>query len=302
MERLNTRTTPADHARPAPGTAHPPAGAIPGPSSLTWRYAGDWRGVFTGRSTLLLQVAHPMVGAGVADHSEFVEDRWGRLRRTLESANDFLGYRGEARGRDEAARLREIHKDIKGVDAEGRRYHALNPEAYLWVHATLLHGMLHTQRVFGRALGPAREKALFREWRDLALALGITERHLPAGPAAFRDYFDDMVENRLENNETVELLIRLDRTPLPPPPKWPLPKAAWTGLALPPTRLLRETGIATLPPVLRERFGLRWTAADRLRFEVFARTVRAAGAVAPDRLLQSPIAARAMRSARRAPD
>ncbi len=39
-----------------------PAGAIPGPSSLTWRYAGDWRGVFGARSTLLLQVAHPVVG------------------------------------------------------------------------------------------------------------------------------------------------------------------------------------------------------------------------------------------------
>ncbi|TDC76783.1 oxygenase MpaB family protein [Actinomadura sp. 7K507] len=298
MASLDTPTSPA---REEHGTAGRPAGAIPGPSSLTWRYAGDWRGVFTGRSTLLLQVAHPVVGAGVADHSEFVEDRWGRLLRTLESANNFLGYRGDERGRDEAARLREIHKDIKGVDAEGRRYHALNPEAYLWVHATLFHGMLHTQRVFGRPLEPAKEEALFQEWRDLALALGITERHLPDSPAAFRDYFDDMVENRLEDNETVRLLIRLDRRPLPPPPRWPLPKAAWTGLMLPPTRLMRQTGVATLPPVLRERFGLRWTSADRARFEMFARSVRLAGAATPERLLYSPIAARAMRAARRAP-
>ena len=293
--------TPASPAREDHRTASRPAGAIPGPSSLTWRYAGDWRGAFTGRSTLLLQVAHPVVGAGVADHSEFVEDRWGRLLRTLESANKFLGYRGDERGRDEAARLREIHKDIKGVDAEGRRYHALNPEAYLWVHATLFHGMLHTQRVFGSPLKPAKEAALFREWRDLALALGITERHLPDSPAAFHDYFDAMVEDRLEDNETVQLLIRLDREPLPPPPKWPLPAAAWTGLTLPPTRLMRQTGIGTLPPVLRERFGLRWTSADQRRFEVFARGVRLAGAATPERLLYSPVAARALRSARRTP-
>ena len=292
MERPGARTA-------APAT-HRPAGAIPGPSSLTRRYAADWRGVFTSRSTLLLQVAHPVVGAGVADHSEFVEDRWGRLRRTLESANDFLGYRGEERGRAEAARLREIHRDIKGVDSAGRRYHALNPEAYLWVHATLFHGMVHTQRVFGRPLETAKEERLFREWRDLALALGVTERHLPDGPGAFRDYFDDMVENRLEHNKTVALLLELDRRPLPPPPNWPLPRAAWTGLALPPSRLLRATGLATLPPVLRERFGVRWTAADRLRFDAFARTVRAAGAVTPGRLLPSLVAARAVRGNRRA--
>ncbi|TDC64867.1 DUF2236 domain-containing protein [Actinomadura sp. GC306] len=297
MERLDTPASPAPVAAPP----RRPAGAIPGPASLTWRYAGDWRGVFTSRSTLLLQVAHPVVGAGVGDHSGFVEDRWGRLMRTLESANSFLGYRGEERGRTEAARLREIHRDIKGVDAQGRRYHALNPEAYLWVHATLYHAMVHTQRVFGRGLEPAREAVLFREWRDLALALGITGRHLPEDPDAFRAYFDDMVENRLEDNATVQLLIELDRRPLPPPPKWPLPRAAWTGLALPPSRLMRRTGIATLPPVLRERFGLRWTAADQARFGVFARSVRAAGAATPERLLYSPIAARALRTARRAP-
>ncbi|MFA1543114.1 oxygenase MpaB family protein [Actinomadura monticuli] len=276
-----------------------PAGAIPGPSSLTWRYAGDWRGVFSSRSTLLLQVAHPVVGAGVADHSDFLNDRWGRLVRTMESTFAFLGYRGEDRGRTEAARLREIHKGIKGVDAEGRRYHALNPEAYLWVHATLYHGMVETQRVFGRALGPVKEAALFGEWRDLALALGITERHLPDSPAAFRAYFDGMVEDRLERNETVDLLIRLDREPLPPPPNWPLPRAAWTGLALPPGRLLRKTGIGTLPAVLRDRFGLPWTPGDQRRFAVFARGVRLAGTVTPEPLRYSPVAARAMRRARR---
>jgi uncharacterized protein (DUF2236 family) len=282
---------------PAPPGA---AGAIPGPSSLTWRYAGDWRGMFTGRSTLLLQVAHPVVGAGVAEHSDFLNDRWGRLTRTVESTFAFLGYRGEERGREETARLRELHKGIKGVDAEGRRYHALNPEAYLWVHATLYHGMLRTQELFGRPLGPVKEAALFEEWRDLALALGITERHLPEGPAAFRTYFDGMVQDRLERNETVDLLIRLDREPLPPPPQWRLPTGVWNGLVTPPGRLMRHTGIAALPPVLRERFGLEWTASDQRRFAALARSLRLADRVTPAPLRYSPVAARALWSARRA--
>ncbi|MFI0354802.1 oxygenase MpaB family protein [Actinomadura sp. 9N407] len=275
------------------------AGAIPGPDSLIWRYAGDWRGALTSRATLLLQVAHPVVGAGVGDHSAFLEDRWGRLTRTIESTIDFLGYRGEERGRDEAARLRELHKDIKGVDAQGRRYHALNPEAYLWVHATLLHGMIQTQRLFGRPIPPHRERVLYEEWAQLALALGITKRHIPEGPEEFRDYFGTVVRERLEFNDTVRLLIDLDHKPLPPPPKWPLPGFAWTGLAVPSTVMLRKLGVGSLPPVLRERFELPWTAGDERRFRHFARTMRMADGVMIDRLRYTPIASGAMRRAER---
>ncbi|MGK5551064.1 oxygenase MpaB family protein [Actinomadura kijaniata] len=292
MPEPDTRTA----SPPAPGR---PAGRIPGPGSLTWRYAGDWRAGLIGRATLLLQVAHPVVGAGVADHSEFLEDRWGRLLRTVESTTRFLGYRGDAAGRRETARLREIHRDIKGVDVRGRRYHALNPEAYLWVHATLLHGMLEAQRLFARPVPPAREAALFEEWRQLAFALGVTGRHVPADPAAFRRYFDAMVNDRLEDNATVRLLIRLDREPLPPPPRWPLPGVAWQGLAVPATALLREVGVGSLPPVLRARFGLAWSAADEWRFRRFAQAMRTADAALVGPLRYTPIAARAMRAARR---
>ena len=275
------------------------AGSIPGPGSLTWRVAGDWRSGLISRATLLLQVAHPVVGAGVAEHSDFVNDRWGRLLRTVESTNAFFGFRGERRGWEETARLREVHKNIKGVDAQGRRYHALNPEAYLWVHATLHHTMVLAQELFARPLSPAEELKLFGEWRELALAFGITERHLPEDPAAFRAYFDTMVRERLECNDTVRLLLELDRKPLPPPPRRPLPGPLWTGLALPVSVVLRRAALGALPPVLRERFGLRWTALDELRFRAFARSMRAADTVMIDPLRRTPVAAAAIRRAGR---
>ncbi|GAA3933938.1 hypothetical protein GCM10023085_14060 [Actinomadura viridis] len=145
------------------------------------------------------------------------------------------------------------------------------------------------------------EDRLYGEWVDLALALGITRRHVPDGPAAFRDYFTAMVNDRLECNDTVRLLIDLDHRPLPPPPRWPFPVSAWSGVALPPTVLLRKVGIGSLPPVLRERCGLRWTAADERRFRHFARAMRLADTVMIDRLRTSPIAARAMRTSRPGP-
>ena len=109
-----------------------PAGAIPGRGSLTWRYGADWRAVLTSRAVLMLQGAHPVVGAGVADHSEFLEDRWGRLIRTVKSAHSFLGFNGEESGRLEAARLQ-----TEVVDRAMQVFGAMGitpdtPLSYLW--------------------------------------------------------------------------------------------------------------------------------------------------------------------------
>ena len=58
----------------------------PDPSSIAWERAGDARVLLMSGYALLLQVAHPTVGAGVSDHSSFLADPWGRLLRTLDVA------------------------------------------------------------------------------------------------------------------------------------------------------------------------------------------------------------------------
>src|SRR5215203_4705573 len=60
---------------------------VPARDSPVWRYASDIRLVAAAGYALLLQVAHPVVGAGVAEHSNFQEDPWGRLHRTLDYVN-----------------------------------------------------------------------------------------------------------------------------------------------------------------------------------------------------------------------
>ncbi|MEV4673812.1 MULTISPECIES: oxygenase MpaB family protein [Actinomadura] len=102
---------------------------------------------------------------------------------------------GAIPGRAETDRLREIHKGIKGVDAAGRRYHPLNPEAYLWVHATLYHGMVDPVRLRppprpgqggGAARRVARPRAGPRHHRPPPPALPRRPpRHAP-GPAGGR--------------------------------------------------------------------------------------------------------------------
>src|SRR5688572_14503814 len=68
-----------------------------GPGSLLRKVAGESAGVLGGGRALLLQLAHPLVAAGVADHSNFRADPLARLERTLESMLSIVfGQRHEA--------------------------------------------------------------------------------------------------------------------------------------------------------------------------------------------------------------
>ena len=131
-----------------------------GPDSLSWNVLGDARIYFAAGFALVLQVAHPTVGSGVRDHSTFQQDPWGRLLRTMDYLN-LLAYGGSeavAVGR----RLRELHKPIKGINTDGSRYHALEPEAYAWVHATLIEGAIAAHLRFIGPLSTARDRADLR--------------------------------------------------------------------------------------------------------------------------------------------
>src|SRR5262245_53611255 len=108
----------------------------PAPGSVVWRHAGDARLIWTGAYAILLQVAHPTVGAGVSQHSNFRADPWGRLLRTLDYSYVMV-YGGPAAASEMGRRMREMHREIRGELPDGRAYHALEPDAFAWVHATL---------------------------------------------------------------------------------------------------------------------------------------------------------------------
>ena len=84
-----------------------------------------------GGRALLMQIAHP-VAQGVAEHSEWRRDRFGRLLRTLRPM--FAIVFGNAEELREAARgVNAVHRGVTG-----RGYDAVDPELLLWVHATLV--------------------------------------------------------------------------------------------------------------------------------------------------------------------
>ncbi|TCO65811.1 oxygenase MpaB family protein [Actinocrispum wychmicini] len=265
-----------------------------GPGSATWRNAVDWRLLLGSGRALLLQVAHPTVGAGVADHSDFRKRPWQRLRRTIDSL--MLQEYGGERAYTEARRLRELHKGFKGVDQHGQRYSALDPDAYCWVHATLFEAGVDLHANFGPPLPLAEQHRLYAEWRWLGEVLGIKASRMPATLTGFWEYFRHMVADELADNKSVrDVLASLaDRKPVKPP--WPhLPDPVWRLAGPVASGVLMTATVGTLPPPFRSRLGLQWTKADELRLRALKRAVRVGMPLVPPRLRYHPMALAARR-------
>jgi uncharacterized protein (DUF2236 family) len=107
-----------------------------GPRSVAWRVHGDVASMMVGGvASLLLQMLHPAVLAGVWDHSNFRTDMHGRLRRTARFIA-ITTYGGQPEAEAMLARVRGIHDHVRGVLPGGAPYAANDPALLAWVHVT----------------------------------------------------------------------------------------------------------------------------------------------------------------------
>ncbi len=258
---------------------------VPGSATVTWRRAGDVRVLLAAGYALLLQVSHPTVGAGVSEHSRFRTDPWGRLLRTLDYSCTMV-YAGPHQAGEMGRRIREFHKQIRGVRPDGVPYNALEPEAYAWVHATLAAGIVRAHECFGLRLSGTDREQLWAEWRSLGRLLGIRDRDLPPTWLEFRSYFERTVEHTLQPTAAVgEVLDALAR---PAPPE--LSRAYRPLWSLTSRQLSHVISLATaglLPAGLRDRFGIRWGRGRELELRALGGALRAATPVMPASLLNT---------------
>jgi uncharacterized protein (DUF2236 family) len=251
-----------------------------GPESVTWRFSSDARLYLVMLYPLLLQVAHPTVGAGVRDFSDFDERPWNRLLRTIDYVN-LLVYGG----RDAAAagrRLRAMHKRFRGVREDGEQYYALEPDAYAWVHATLLHTYVVGHAHFGRPMRRDQVERFYREYRGLGRLIGVRERDLPPDWDGFNAYFDRTLETELVRTQSIDRVLRSVRYAAPPP--IPFPDPLWRSIRAPASRSLWVGGIGLMAPALRDRLGISWTRRDETAFRALGAVTRRATPVMPQRL------------------
>jgi uncharacterized protein (DUF2236 family) len=204
-----------------------------------------------GQRALVMQVAHPKVAAGVAQHSDFPARAMDRLRRTLDLTLATV-YGSEEEAWAAAGAIRAVHDRVTGT-VDGDPYDANDPALLQWVNATLIDTTLLVYRRFVGALSEDEEERYYQETREAAVLFGIPAEVVPPDLDTFRAYVDAVIEGP-ELRATPEgrrLVHDILRPPLPL--RWRLP-----------TEAVRLLTLALLPPRVRELFGLRAGPAARL--------------------------------------
>ncbi|WP_432494543.1 oxygenase MpaB family protein [Kineococcus gypseus] len=154
------------------------------PDGVVWRVHGDLSTLVGGVVALLGQGAHPLALAGVQGHSTYRQDPWARLAGTARWLT-VCTFGSERLAERESARVRGMHRRVRGTTADGRAYSAGDPQLLRWVHLVFTDAFLAAQRELGADLAPrfGRRWAdeYVREWARTARALGAQD--LPGSEA-----------------------------------------------------------------------------------------------------------------------
>ncbi len=231
-------------------TAEDDVRGLYGPDSEAWKLNREAMLLLgAGPRALLLQLAHPQVAAGVAEHSDFRADPWRRLQGTLRSYLTIVYGTGTA-ARAEIRRLNGLHRTITGPG-----YHARDPELSLWVHATLVDSTIVVADRWLEPLSRDRRRRYYEETLPIGRAFGIPPSLLPADLDAFEAYVERSigpagpVHPNVVARELADAVLH--------PPLGPVIPA----LAAVPPSLYAWTlwpSLELLPPTIRAEYDFAW--------------------------------------------
>jgi uncharacterized protein (DUF2236 family) len=224
-----------------------------GPDDTVWRLGRELALMLGGGRALLLQVAHPLVAAGVAEHSRFRENPWERLEGTMNAVWAVVfGSRSQADRA--AARVRAMHRRVNGRLAEpmgqfpaGTHYSALDPELLLWVHATLVDSALLVHSQWVRPLSESEQRSYYEDMKTVARLFGTPAEVIPPTLHDFREYVAGMLDgDEIFVTATAREIARAVLDP-------PLPLLLRPAMAA-----VKVVTAGLMPPRLRRDYGLAW--------------------------------------------
>jgi uncharacterized protein (DUF2236 family) len=240
-----------------------------------------------GGPAVLLQVAHPLVAAGVTQHSDYRHDLWRRLLRTLRALY-LIAFGTKAEAEQVGAAVERVHAEVHGRTQvrlgpfpAGTPYSAADPELMLWVHATLVQASLDVYSRFVHPLSAGEQERYYREMALVARLFGTPAKAIPATLADFRDYFEAQIAGKTitVTEPAKHVAAVIVEAALPAPMR-----------LLVPAHRLSTAGL--LPPRLREEYGLRWGPLHELSLPIAAGAVKLAATpvlIASSRLAPAPV-------------
>ena len=262
-----TGTSPRPRAQGAPINHH----------SILWATASDPRSLLTGTAAGIMQLMLPGLGAGVTDHSNFFDDPFDRIDRSLPYIWGSIFSEDEEEGAERGKQIRDFHPRIKGTDHNNEKYHALDPDVFWWAHATFTWEFLRAREIFfARPLNRSEREQLYAESVTWYRRYGLSDRPVPPTLRDFRIRFDHICRNQLELTPAAQwVLDPQSETGAGGNFRLPGPLSALNGVANQlGTDLLRIVVYGVMPDVVRRRFGFSWSNGDRAAFAAVCATLR----------------------------
>jgi uncharacterized protein (DUF2236 family) len=213
-----------------------------GPESIVWRVNRDRCFPLAGMRSLMVQALHPLAMAGVAQHSTWRQDPFGRLAAT--SGYLLTTTYGDTRSALEAAAwVRKVHVHVRGTDPEtGLPYSAEDPALLLWVHAAMVDSVVEVVQRYGRTLDGADADRYVAEMVRFAEIVGVPREQVPTTVESLRRYLES-VELRQATPAAKEAIAIV----LEPPDLDADTRDIWHDLA--------QVAVGTLPRWAREMYG-----------------------------------------------
>jgi uncharacterized protein (DUF2236 family) len=228
-----------------------------------------------------MQLMLPGLGAGVTDHSDFFGDPLDRIYRSIPAIWGSIFATDDADGDHRGRTIRDFHPDIPGTDHNGKRYHALDPDIFWWAHATFTWEMLRARQLYHPVpLRRAQQEQLYAETVTWYRRYGVSDRPVPATLADFERRFEEICRTELELTPAVRWVLDPEANPAASAERVSLP-APFQGLDGIATHLsselLRLLVYGPMPDIVRRRFELPWSTADRVAYTSIAAALRASG-------------------------
>lgn len=154
-----------------------------------------------GPTAAVLQVAHPKVARGVAEHSRFKSNAYARLTRTL-NAVYAISFGTEAEVQRVATMVHKIHQRVQNHDSEPA-YSALDDDLQLWVLATLVSGATFCYERFIGPLSLEEKQGYLDDMRVWGEFFGVQRGYGPQSWAEFQEYYHGMIHGPLLGSDPV---------------------------------------------------------------------------------------------------
>ena len=275
------RASPLRHGRPAADASvrNRRRGPRPSPGRVAdrdlRRFLADSTPVAAGGRAILLQIADPVVAAGVRRHSDFARRPQQRLAHTLMFVYAVV-IGSDTDAATAASFVDRAHQPVAGADDVDRQ---------LWVAATLYDSAMRAHELFGERVDPARARAVLDAYAPIGTALRVPADRWPASVEAFEAYWEAALA-RLEVTDDARGVVR----DLLHPRFAPL----WVRAAMP---LVRVVTVGMLPEPVRTAYRFPWGTREQRRFHRVVRLVRGVRALVPRWALRlpGPLLLRAMR-------